>query len=143
MSEKNGRRCLLLDGQGGGIGAQLARLLAKELPAGWELLAVGTNVSATSAMLKAGASQGATGENAVIYNAARADLILGPIGLILANGIMGEVSPAMASAVSGSPAAKVLIPTSTCGVYVAGTEELRLEDYLLRAAERALALMGG
>ena len=135
------KRAVILDGQGGGIGAQLARMLAKELPQGWELLAVGTNVSATAAMLKAGASQGATGENAVIYNAARADLILGPIGLILANGILGEVSPAMAAAVSGSAAAKVLIPTSTCGVYVAGTEELRLEDYLRQAADRALALM--
>ena len=142
MAERK-RRAVILDGQGGGIGAQLARMLAKELPEGWELLAVGTNVSATAAMLKAGAVQGATGENAVIYNAARADLILGPIGLILANGIMGEVSPAMAAAVSGSPAAKILIPTSTCGVYVAGTEELRLEDYLTRAAEKALALMAG
>lgn len=140
MAERK-RRAVILDGQGGGIGAQLARMLAKELPGNWELLAVGTNVSATAAMLKAGAVQGATGENAVIYNAARADLILGPIGLILANGIMGEVSPAMAAAVSGSPAAKILIPTSTCGVYVAGTEELRLEDYLTRAAEKALALM--
>ena len=136
------RRAVILDGQGGGIGAQLARLVSRELPAGWELLAVGTNVSATAAMLKAGASQGATGENAVIYNAARADLILGPIGLILANGIMGEVSPAMASAVSGSPAVKILIPTSTCGVYVAGTEDLRLEEYLRLAAEKVLAIMG-
>ena len=140
MAERK-RRAVILDGQGGGIGAQLARMLAKELPGNWELLAVGTNVSATAAMLKAGAVQGATGENAVIYNAARADLILGPIGLILANGIMGEVSPAMAAAVSGSPAAKILIPTSTCGVYVAGTEELRLEDYLTRAAEKTLTLM--
>ena len=139
--EKDKRRAVILDGQGGGIGAQLARLLSKQLPEGWELLAVGTNVSATAAMLKAGASQGATGENAVIYNAARADLILGPIGLILANGIMGEVSPAMASAGSGAAAAKILIPTSTCGVYVAGTEQLRLEDYLRQAAETALSLM--
>lgn len=123
------------------MGAQLARLLARDMPEGWELLAVGTNVSATAAMLKAGASQGATGENAVLYNAARADLILGPVGVILANGILGEVSPAMAAAVSGAAAAKILIPTSTCGVYVAGTEELRLEDYLRLAAERALALM--
>ncbi len=136
------RRAVILDGQGGGIGAQLARLVSRELPAGWELLAVGTNVSATAAMLKAGASQGATGENAVIYNAARADLILGPIGLILANGIMGEVSPVMASAVSGSGAVKILIPTTTCGVYVAGTEDLRLEEYLRLAAEKALAVMG-
>ena len=136
------KRVLILDGQGGGIGSQLARMLAKELPAGWELIAVGTNVTATGAMLKAGAAQGATGENAVIYNAARADLILGPIGMILANGILGEVSPAMAAAVSGSPAVKILIPTSTCGVFVAGTEELRLEDYLRLAAARAAAVMG-
>ena len=138
----NGKRyVLVLDSQGGGVGAQLTKLLAKALPEGWELLAVGTNVNATAAMLKAGAGQGATGENAVIFNAARADIILGPIGAILANGIMGEVSPAMAEAVSGSPAAKILIPTSTCGVFVAGTEELRLEEYLRLAAEKALALM--
>lgn len=141
MRETEKRRCVILDAQGGGIGAQLVRLLAKELPEGWELLAVGTNALATTAMLKAGAMQGATGENALIYNAARADVILGPIGIIMANGILGEVSPAMAAAVSGSAAAKILIPTSACGVYVAGTEELRLEGYLRLAAERALAVM--
>ena len=139
MKTANGgtRRVLVLDGQGGGIGAQLVRLLRPRLPEGSELLCVGTNVLATSAMLKAGASQGATGENAVIYNAARADLILGPIGIILANGIMGEVSPAMAAAVSGSEAVKVLIPSSTCGIYVAGTEDCRLDEYLRRAIEKA------
>ena len=79
----------------------------------------------------------------IIYNAARADLLLGPIGIILANGILGEVSAAMAAAVSGSKAVKVLIPTSTCGVYVAGTEELRLEEHLARAVERAVAYMRG
>ncbi len=141
MKHKEVRRVLVLDGQGGGIGAQLVRLLAKELPDGWELVCVGTNVMATSAMLKAGAARGATGENAVICNAGWADIILGPIGMILANGIMGEVSPAMAAAVSGSEAVKILIPTSTCGVFVAGTEELRLEEYLRRAAGHVKALM--
>ena len=142
MAEKM-KRVLILDGQGGGIGAQLTKLLIKELPAGWELLAVGTNAAATGAMLKAGAAQGATGENALIYNAARADLILGPIGMIMANGIMGEVSPTMAAAVSGSQAVKILIPTSTCGVFVAGTEQLRLEEYLRRAVELAKGEMNG
>lgn len=142
MVEKK-RLALIIDGQGGGIGAQLARLLAGKIRPGWELIAVGTNVTATGVMLKAGAVQGATGENAVIYNAARADVILGPIGIILANGIMGEVSPAMAAAVSGASAEKILIPTSTCGVYVAGTGQLRLEDYLRQAAEKALELMAG
>lgn len=134
---KETRIVLVLDGQGGGMGAQLVKLLAAELPANWELLCVGTNVLATSAMLKAGAPQGATGENAVIHNAARADLILGPIGIILANGILGEVSPAMAAAVSGASARKILIPSNTCGVLIAGTEEYRLEEYLRRAVELA------
>ncbi|MCI8818248.1 MAG: DUF3842 family protein [Oscillibacter sp.] len=132
------RTVLVLDGQGGGVGSQLVRLLKPRLPGDCRLLCVGTNVLATSAMLKAGAAQGATGENAVVYNAARADIILGPIGVALANGILGEVSPAMAAAVSGAGAVKILIPSASCGVYVAGVEELRLEDYLHRAVELAL-----
>lgn len=135
---QTGRLVLVLDGQGGGMGAQLVKLLAGRLPRDCRLLAVGTNVLATSAMLKAGAPQGATGESAVLYQAPRADLILGPIGVILAHGILGEVSPAMAAAVSGSDGVKILIPSSTCGVHVAGTEGLRLDEYLRRAADRAL-----
>ena len=92
-------------------------------------------------MLRAGAAQGATGENAVRYNASRADLILGPIGILMANGILGEVSPEMASAVSGAPAPKVLIPTYTCGIHVAGVENCRLEEYLRRAAETAVHIL--
>lgn len=132
------RTVLILDGQGGGVGSQLVKLLKPRLPENCRLLCVGTNVMATTAMLKAGAAQGATGENAVVHNAARADLILGPIGVILANGILGEVSPAMAAAVSGAGAAKILIPSASCGVQIAGTEECRLEEYLRRAADLAL-----
>ena len=120
----------------------MTRLLKPRLPEDCRLLCVGTNVLATSAMLKAGAAQGATGENAVIHNAARADVILGPIGVILAGGILGEVSPAMAAAVSGSEAVKILIPSASCGVYVAGVEECRLEEYLQRAAELAERELG-
>lgn len=136
------RTVLILDGQGGGVGSQLVKLLKPRLSEDCRLLCVGTNVMATSAMLRAGAVQGATGENAVVYNAARADLILGPIGMALANGIMGEVSPAMAAAVSGAAAVKILIPSSSCGVYVAGVEECRLEEYLRRAAELAARELG-
>lgn len=132
---KNRFRVLVIDGQGGGLGAQLVKLLKPVIPAGCELLCVGTNVLATNAMLKAGACQGAAGENAVIYNAGRADLILGPMGIIQANGILGEVSPAMAVAVSGSEAVKIMIPSSNCGIYVAGTESCRLDEYLRRAVE--------
>ena len=136
------RTVLVLDGQGGGVGSQLVKLLKPRLPQDCRLLCVGTNVMATSAMLKAGAAQGATGENAIVYNAARADLMLGPIGVALANGILGEVSPAMAAAVSGAGAVKILIPSSSCGVYVAGVEECRLEEYLRRAAELAVKELG-
>ena len=136
--KQTGRLVLILDGQGGGMGAQLVKLLAGRLPRDCRLLAVGTNVLATSAMLKAGAPQGATGASAVLYQAPRADLILGPIGVILAHGILGEVSPAMAAAVSGSDGVKILIPSSTCGVHVAGTEGLKLDEYLRRAADRAV-----
>ena len=135
---KAGRIVLVLDGQGGGMGTQLIKMLAPALPGDCELLAVGTNVLATNAMLKAGAPHGATGENAVIYYAARADLILGPIGMILANGILGEVSPRMATAVSGAAAEKILIPSSHCGVQVAGTQDCRLEEYLQNAVALAL-----
>lgn len=132
------RLILVLDGQGGGMGVQLIKMLAPQLPQDCDLLAVGTNVMATSAMLKAGAPHGATGENAVVYNAARADLILGSIGMILANGILGEVSPAMAAAVSAASAEKILIPSSHCGVQIAGTQDCPLETYLQSAVTLAL-----
>ena len=132
------RLILVLDGQGGGMGVQLIKMLAPQLPQDCDLLAVGTNVMATSAMLKAGAPHGATGENAVVYNAARADLILGPIGMILANGILGEVSPAMTAAVSAASAEKILIPSSHCGVQIAGTQDCPLETYLQSAVTLAL-----
>ena len=128
---------LVMDAQGGGIGKQVITAIKKNFP-GQPVTAVGINSAATSAMLKAGAAQGATGENAVAYNAARADLILGPVGVILANGILGEVSPAMAAAVSGAGAVKILIPSASCGVYVAGGEGRRLEDYLRQAVDLAL-----
>lgn len=131
-------RILIIDGQGGGIGSRLVSLLKPHLPPDWELLCAGTNSLATGAMLKAGALRGATGENAIVYNAQRAQLILGPIGVILANGIMGEVSPAMSAAVSGSDAVKILIPSPTCGALIAGTEECKLEDYLKKAVDLAL-----
>ena len=131
-------RILIIDGQGGGIGARLVSLLRPRLPAGCELLSTGTNSLATGAMLKAGADRGATGENALCYNAQRSDLILGPIGVILANGILGEVSPRMACAVSGAAGQKILIPSSHCSVQVAGTQDCRMEEYLQSAVALAL-----
>ena len=102
------------------------------------MIAVGTNAAATAAMLKAGASAGATGENAVIWNAGKAQIIAGPIGLVMANSMLGECSPAMATAIASSPAHKVLIPATRCGASIAGLPELPLADYITDAARRIL-----
>lgn len=136
-------RILVIDGQGGGVGGRLvAALRARGLP-GAEIICVGTNVLATNAMLKAGAQAGATGENAVVYNAARADVILGPIGLLLANAMLGEITPAMARAVSESGARKLLIPASRCAVSVMGVESRPLASYIEQAADEVCLLCGG
>lgn len=132
----------VIDGQGGGLGSSLVSRLKEKLGEGHQLLAVGCNALATSAMLKAGAHKGATGENAVCYNAARADVILGPIGLLSANALMGEVSPAMAAAVSAAPGRKILIPSSSCGILVAGATALKLEEALQSAVALCLQEVG-
>lgn len=104
---------LVIDGQGGGIGRMLVQKLKKH-PECIDLLAVGTNATATAAMLRAGADAGATGENAVLYNCARAHILLGPSGIGIANAMHGEISPAMAAAVCASPAQRFLLPMDRC-----------------------------
>lgn len=109
MAERAVKTLLILDGQGGGVGRRIGeRLLGEKLPV--ELIAVGSNAIATSNMMKAGIAAGATGESAWCYNCARADIIAGPIGILLANAMYGEISPRMALAVSGSLAVKLLVP---------------------------------
>ena len=133
-------KIVVMDGQGGGFGRALIEKLRAAGYAG-EILAVGTNAAATAAMLKVGASAGATGENAAVFNAARPQVIAGPIGLVMANSMLGECSPAMAAAVASSGAHKVLIPATRCGVSVAGLPELPLADYIADAARRVLELV--
>ncbi len=113
---------LIIDGQGGRLGQRLVTELRKSLPEA-ELLAVGTNTAATEAMLKAGASQAATGENAVIVASRRADVIAGPLGIVLADAMLGEITPAMAAAVASCAAYRVLIPMNLCDTYVAGVSQ--------------------
>lgn len=120
---------VVIDGQGGGIGKNLVERLRAELPE-TQIVAVGANSIATSAMLKAGANVGATGENAVQYNVRTADVVAGPIGILVANAMWGEITPAMAAAVSSSPAQKVLIPVEQCRVHVAGVVEKALSRYI-------------
>ena len=102
-------KILVIDGQGGGVGKTLIAALKREMPT-QPLIALGTNTQATAAMLKAGADQGATGENAIRYQCKSADIIVGVTGLLNANAMLGEVSPAIAMAISLSEAQKVLVP---------------------------------
>ena len=133
-------RIVVIDGQGGGIGRSLVERIRSELP-DVQIVAVGTNSLATSAMLKAGANVGATGENAVICNVKHADVVAGPIGMMVANSLWGEITPAMASAVSESPAQKVLIPVEQCRTRVAGTVHKSLSGYLEDAVAEIRALV--
>jgi len=122
-------KILIIDGMGGGIGRAVIEHIRKEI-ADAEITAVGTNSIATSAMLKAGASYGATGENAVVYNCARcgaSDYIIGVIGIVFANSMHGEISPKMAEAVSLSAAHKILIPIDKCNATVVGASEKSIQ----------------
>ena len=120
----------VIDGQGGGIGSRLLGVMPPEIKEQHEVFAVGTNVNATSSMLRAGARKGATGDNALIYNCERAEFVLGPIGMIVGNGLMGEVSYTVASHISGSRAQKILIPSNSCHVVMAGVEQKPMEAYI-------------
>lgn len=101
---------MIMDGQGGGIGSALIRGLRDLGLEGLEILALGTNSAATARMMKAGANRGATGENAIVQISRRADVIIGPLAILMANAMMGEVTPAMAQAVCSSGARKILLP---------------------------------
>lgn len=113
---------LVVDAQGGGLGKQLIGSIRKEVP-GVRILAVGTNSAATSAMLKAGADEAATGENSVMVASRMADYIIGPIGMVIADSMLGEITPAMARAIAGSGAKRIMIPFSNCDNYIAGVSD--------------------
>lgn len=128
---------VIIDAQGGGMGRQLVERLKQALP-GQRLIAVGTNALATAAMLRAGADQGATGENAVIVCARQADLLLGPIGLVLCDAMLGEITAPMVEAVGRSPAHKILVPVSRCQVTIAGAAKLTMAEAVDAAAREAV-----
>ncbi len=115
-------KLLVIDAQGGGLGKQIISLLKKE-NADIEITAVGTNSTATAAMLKAGADKAATGENSVCVCVKKADVIVGPIGIVLADSMLGEITEKMAAAVARSEARKILIPYNNCETFVVGVEE--------------------
>ena len=131
-------KIVVIDGQGGRLGRLLVEGVKACLPQA-QVYALGTNTVATAAMLKAGADFGATGENPVLRGVADADGVLGPVGVVVANAILGEVTPAMAEAVGSCRAKKFLIPMNSCGVLVAGVEEQPLPAYVAQAVEALAA----
>lgn len=120
---------LVIDAQGGGIGRQVISAIKKEYP-NQEIIAVGTNSMATAAMLKAGADKGATGENPVVVCSANADLIIGPVGIVIADAMLGEITPKMAVAVGQSAGEKILIPVNHCDNFVAGVPEMTMTQMI-------------
>ena len=120
-------RLVVMDAQGGGMGRMLIEQLKKALP-DQPIIAVGTNALATSAMLRAGADQGATGENAVVVCSGQADVIAAPLGMVLADAMLGEVTEKMAAAVGRSSARRVLIPAGRCGTVVAGLPKVTMAE---------------
>lgn len=113
-------RIAVIDGQGGGMGKVIIEKLRKEFREQLDILALGTNALATSAMLKAGANEGATGENAIVYNSQDVDLIIGSLSIIMANAMLGELTPKMAEMITNSKARKLLIPIYRGNVEVIG-----------------------
>ena len=118
-------RVIVVDGQGGGIGKQIVSALKKRYPEQY-ITAVGTNSLATSSMLKAGADAAATGENPVIVCSRRADVIIGPVGIVIADALLGEITAAMAAAVGQSPAKRILVPVNHCDNYIVGVTDLSM-----------------
>ncbi len=110
---------LIIDGQGGGVGSRIVQSVRENFP-DVTLTAVGTNALATQAMMKAGAQRAATGENAVIVGCRTADVIIGPVGIAIADSLWGEITPAMALAVGQSTALRILLPMNLCSIYIAG-----------------------
>ena len=134
-------KILVIDAQSGRLGAQIIEGLKKAgLSDQHSIVAVGTNALATSGMINAGANQGATGENAVIVQCRTADVIVGPIGITLADAMLGEITPAMAAAVGGSNAARVLIPSDRCDTYVIGVAPMTRKQQIDAAVSQIMAL---
>lgn len=121
-------RVAVVDGQGGGMGKAIVAKLNSELKDNVRVLALGTNSLATSVMLKAGASEGATGENAIVFNSNKVDVIMGPIAIIAANSLFGELTPNMAKSIAESPARKILIPLNRCNIQVVGSKDNTLPE---------------
>ncbi|MEX1377348.1 MAG: DUF3842 family protein [Eubacteriales bacterium] len=126
----------VIDGKGGGLGKAICEKITPLTGEDIQLYALGTNASATMAMMKGGASDGATGENAICHMAQQMDIIIGPIAILVANSMMGEISQKMASAVAGSKAEKMLLPLQKCSLTVIGVKDMSINQMLTELEEK-------
>jgi hypothetical protein len=133
-------KTVIIDGQGGRLGALLCEGVKRALPE-LSVLAIGTNSIATAAMLKAGADAGATGENPVVVAARDADVIIGPVGILAADSLLGEVTPAMAVAIGQSAAIKLLLPVNRCQNRVVGVKGLSMSELVAETCESLRAIL--
>ena len=131
---------LIVDGQGGRLGKQLVKEVRERFPQ-VPLMAVGTNSMATESMLKAGADRAATGENAVVVACRKADVIIGPVGIVIADALLGEVTPAMAKAVGQSEAVRILLPSDKCDTLIAGVGSTGMSARVEDAMDKLASLL--
>lgn len=126
---------VVIDGQGGKIGRMIVEQIKQKMPS-YHVTVIGTNSIATATMLKAGADAGATGENPVIVNCRQADIIVGPLGIIIADALLGEITPKMAQAVCQSEAQKILLPVNKCHTTIVGLREITLSEVVALAVAK-------
>ena len=131
---------VVVDGQGGLLGAQLVKEILSSI-SGAQITAIGTNAVATSVMLKAGAKNAATGENPLVVACRRADVIIGPVGIVIADSLLGEITPKMATAVGQADAVRILIPMNKCGNFIAGVSDYNTGALIADAVEKLKSLL--
>ena len=141
MSQQVKKKILVIDGQGGMLGKQMVEAVRKLIPDA-EITAVGTNTMATAAMLKAGADRGATGENSVIVFSKTADIIVGPVGIVIADSLLGEITADMAAAVGRSQAYKILLPVNKCNNIIIGVKGKSTSELIGEAIEKIEEISG-
>ena len=136
-------RIAVIDGQGGGMGKAIVEKLRMEFGEDINIIALGTNALAAALMIKAGANEGASGENAIVFSSSKVDVIVGPIGIIAANSMLGALTPLMAKAIAESPARKILIPMNRCNILIAGARSEPLPHQVDNAVEMLKTIIRG
>ena len=131
---------LVIDGQGGQLGCSIIKAVYEKYPDA-DITAVGTNANATASMVKAGAKKAATGENPVVVTTKKADVIIGPVGIVVADAMLGEITPAMARAVGSSDAVKILIPVNKCETLVAGVASVPVSALIEDAVKKLCSII--